>query len=81
MDLRSLAKVELHLYLDCSLSYSVVSRLDARVTREEYAREFMAPTRCTDLMGVEAAFADAAVKERVRGRLTEAYGKAVSVER
>ncbi len=49
MDLGSLPKVELHLHLDCSLSYAAVSRLDAGVTREEYAREFVAPARCTNL--------------------------------
>jgi len=49
MDLRSLPKIELHLHLDCSLSYTVVSRLAPHVTREEYAREFVAPARCTNL--------------------------------
>lgn len=49
MELRTLPKVELHLHLDCSLSYSAVSRLDPAVTREEYASEFVAPARCTNL--------------------------------
>ena len=49
MDLRSLPKIELHLHLDCSLSYTVVSRLAPHATREEYAREFVAPARCTNL--------------------------------
>ena len=42
-------KIELHLHLDCSLSYDVVQRLDPAVTGEEYRRSFIAPARCTDL--------------------------------
>lgn len=53
MDLRSLPrllpKVELHLHLDCSLSYKAVARLDASVTREEYCQDYVAPARCTNL--------------------------------
>lgn len=39
MDFRRLPKVELHLHLDCSLSYKAVSRLVPQVSREEYLRE------------------------------------------
>jgi adenosine deaminase len=49
MDLRSLPKVELHLHLDCSLSYRAVARLAPSVTREEYLRDYVAPARCTNL--------------------------------
>ncbi len=49
MDLRSLPKIELHLHLDCSLSYAAVARLDPAVTPEEYARDYVAPARCTNL--------------------------------
>src|ERR1700761_9408244 len=49
MDLKSLPKVELHLHLDCSLSYAAVSHLSPSVTREEYARDFVAPAKCTNL--------------------------------
>lgn len=44
-----LSKVELHLHLDCSLSYSAVSRLDPSVTRAEYDAEFVAPPQCASL--------------------------------
>jgi adenosine deaminase len=44
-----LPKVELHLHLDCSLSYDVVRRLDARVSREEFEAEFVAPPVCSSL--------------------------------
>jgi adenosine deaminase len=44
-----LPKIELHLHLDCSLSYSVVSRLDSSVTLGQYEREFIAPPLCTSL--------------------------------
>jgi adenosine deaminase len=49
MDLRSLPKIELHLHLDCSLSYQVVSALAPSVSREEYARDYIAPARCANL--------------------------------
>jgi adenosine deaminase len=49
MDLRKLPKVELHLHLDCSLSYRAVARLAPGVTQEEYARDYVAPTRCANL--------------------------------
>jgi adenosine deaminase len=49
MDLRSLPKIELHLHLDCSLSYKAVSCLAPAVTREEYERDYMAPARCANL--------------------------------
>jgi len=49
MDLRSLPKIELHLHLDCSLSYQAVSALASGVTREEYQRDYVAPARCANL--------------------------------
>jgi len=49
MDLRPLPKVELHLHLDCSLSYKAVSRLAPGVTLAEYKRDYVAPARCTNL--------------------------------
>ena len=42
-------KIELHLHLDCSLSYGVVSRLDPSVSRQEFDAEFIAPRLCTSL--------------------------------
>jgi len=44
-----LPKVELHLHLDCSLSYNVVARLDPSVSRAEYDAEFVAPPQCASL--------------------------------
>ena len=49
MNLRSLPKIELHLHLDCSLSYQAVSALAPSVTPEEYQREYIAPARCANL--------------------------------
>jgi adenosine deaminase len=49
MKLRSLPKLELHLHLDCSLSYKAVSRLAPGITREDYQRDYVAPARCTNL--------------------------------
>jgi adenosine deaminase len=44
-----LPKVELHLHLDCSLSYAAVSRLEPSISRAEFDAEFIAPPRCTSL--------------------------------
>jgi adenosine deaminase len=44
-----LPKVELHLHLDCSLSYAAVSRLAPDISREEYDEKFIAPPQCSSL--------------------------------
>ena len=49
MDLRRLPKIELHLHVDCSLSYQAVSTLAPSVSREEYQRDYIAPARCANL--------------------------------
>jgi len=49
MPFRSFPKVELHLHLDCSLSYAVASRLRPGLSRGEYERDFVAPPRCRSL--------------------------------
>lgn len=49
MELRSLPKIELHLHLDCSLSYQAVAALAPSVSREEYQRDYIAPARCANL--------------------------------
>ena len=45
-----LPKVELHLHLDCSLSYEVVHELDPLVTKEEFEQEFKVPFDCRSLV-------------------------------
>jgi adenosine deaminase len=49
MDWTQLPKVELHLHLDCSLSYAVVSQIDPSITLEAYRTNFIAPAKCKDL--------------------------------
>jgi adenosine deaminase len=49
MDYCSLPKIELHLHLDCSLSYKVVQQINPAITLEEYNESFIAPPKCTDL--------------------------------
>ena len=44
-----LPKVELHLHLDCSLSFEVVKKLQPGITEGGYNKEFIAPAKCTDL--------------------------------
>lgn len=50
MNFGILPKIELHLHLDCSLSYEVVKKLDPSVTQEQYNEEFIAPPKCEDLV-------------------------------
>lgn len=45
-----LPKVELHLHLDCSLSYEVVHELDPLVSKEEFDQEFKVPFDCRSLV-------------------------------
>ncbi|HZU13448.1 MAG TPA: adenosine deaminase [Chloroflexota bacterium] len=49
MNVDALPKVELHLHLDCSLSYDVVRELDPGITEEQYRQRFIAPAKCRDL--------------------------------
>jgi len=49
IQLALLPKVELHLHLDCSLSYEVVSKIDPSVTEAIYLQEYASPTKCKDL--------------------------------
>src|SRR5436309_13834400 len=44
-----LPKVELHLHLDCSLSYQVVRQLNSNISEGEYRGSFIAPRRCSSL--------------------------------
>lgn len=49
MDYSDLPKIELHLHLDCSLSYEVVQKLDQPITEKEYKNTFIAPDKCKSL--------------------------------
>ena len=50
MDFSLLPKIELHLHLDCSLSYKVVSQINPSISLEEYQHSFIAPPKCNDLV-------------------------------
>src|SRR5579863_4095117 len=49
MDFSALPKIELHLHLDCSLSFTAVSAIDPSVTLETYQQDFRGPEKFTDL--------------------------------
>ena len=49
MDFSALPKVELHLHLDCSLSFAAVSQIDPSVTLQAYQQDFNAPEKFTNL--------------------------------
>jgi len=49
MNLHQLPKAELHLHLDCGLSYKVVSKIDPTITKEAYQQDFIAPAKCLNL--------------------------------
>lgn len=48
-EIKLLPKVELHLHLDCSLSYDVVKKIDPSITLDDYKENFIAPGKCSDL--------------------------------
>lgn len=48
--LRALPKVELHLHLDCSMSFDSVKALVPEMTLERYRAEFLAPRKCKSLV-------------------------------
>jgi adenosine deaminase len=49
-ELKALPKVELHLHLDCSMSFQSVHALVPEMTRERYRAEFLAPKKCMNLV-------------------------------
>ncbi|MFP8488121.1 adenosine deaminase [Gracilimonas sp. Q87] len=49
MNIQNLPKIELHLHLDCSLSFEVVKQLRPETTHEDYKRDFIAPENCSSL--------------------------------
>ena len=42
-------KIELHLHLDCSLSFDVVKQIDSNITLKDYKKLFQASPNCTSL--------------------------------
>jgi adenosine deaminase len=44
-----LPKIELHLHLDCSLSYEVVQKINPGIDYKTYRDAFVAPPKCSDL--------------------------------
>lgn len=49
MKYKDYPKAELHLHLDCSLSYDVVKAIRPETTQEEYNQTYVAPRKCADL--------------------------------
>jgi len=47
--MQHLPKIELHLHLDCSLSYNVVNQLNPNISLKTYQKEFIAPKKCYNL--------------------------------
>ncbi|MEP0009760.1 MAG: adenosine deaminase, partial [Balneola sp.] len=48
--LQQLPKVELHVHLDCSLSFQVVQKLLPGTRQEDYNERFVAPENCGSLV-------------------------------
>jgi len=48
-EIRALPKVELHMHLDCCLSFDVVSKLRPSITKDTFKNEFIAPSKCKNL--------------------------------
>jgi adenosine deaminase len=46
--MNDMPKIELHLHLDCNLSYAAAAQLKAGLTFDDYRRQFIAPAWCPD---------------------------------
>ena len=49
MDVQKLPKVELHVHLDCSVSFKAAQALQPSLTRQQFRDNFVAPPKCNDL--------------------------------
>ena len=49
MDSKSLPKIELHLHLDCSVSFRVASHFERGLTMADFEAHYVAPVKCLDL--------------------------------
>lgn len=49
MKFKNYPKTELHLHLDCSLSFDVVKKIRPETTIDEYNQTYVAPQKCADL--------------------------------
>ena len=49
MKFKNLPKIELHVHLDCSLSYETIKRLRQQTTIDEYNTNYIAGKSCTSL--------------------------------
>lgn len=49
MDFSVFPKAELHLHLDCSLSFDVVKKINSSVTEEIFLNDYVAPAKCLNL--------------------------------
>ncbi|MFO7447320.1 MAG: adenosine deaminase [Ignavibacteriaceae bacterium] len=73
--IRALPKVELHIHLDCSVSYEVVKKLWPSVSEEEYRKRFIGPDNCTNLRdflkcvsnGIDLMQTETEIREVVNG--------------
>ena len=48
-NLRNLPKIELHLHLDCCLSFDVVKKINPKIDIEAYNKKFKAPSNCSSV--------------------------------
>lgn len=48
-EFKTIPKIELHLHLDCSLSFKVVQKIDENIDFEEYQSSFQAGSSCCSL--------------------------------
>ena len=48
-DLRNLPKVELHLHLDCCLSFDVVKKINPKIDIQTFNKNFKAPYSCSSV--------------------------------
>lgn len=75
----ALPKVELHVHLDCCLSFRAVERLAPGTTPEAYRRDYVGPDRCTDLADflrhIDRSLALLQTEEGLRTAVEDLFGQ------
>jgi adenosine deaminase len=49
LKIKELHKIELHVHIDCSLSFSAVQKMIPDISEGQYKAQFIAPSKCIDL--------------------------------
>ncbi|WP_338720953.1 adenosine deaminase [Devosia sp. XK-2] len=75
---QSYPKIELHLHLDCSVTWTALQRLGTTLTRDQYLSQFVAPEECTSLKQYLDAIAPSCALLQTTGALRIATAELIA---